>query len=136
MNDTKVTPRQAKILDILSQIPITRIEIAGKVSSFYPMSKATLMRELNILKDQKLVKVQGKGKNTVYASLQDSFLKYVDLDEYFNENSDIRIKGTKNFRVTILEQVRRYSNKELLITRLKENNPPYSFKQQRILLSY
>lgn len=113
MNDTKPTPRQAKILDVLSQTPITGVEIAEKTKGLYPMSKATLMRELAFLKDRKFVKVQGKGKNIVYTSLQDSFLKHVDIDEYFSENSRIRIKGTKNFNLGVVNKFgNAFSNEE------------------------
>ena len=45
MNDTILTPRQAKILDILSQALVTGIEIAEKIKNDFPISKATLMRE-------------------------------------------------------------------------------------------
>lgn len=102
MNDTSLTPRQAKILDVISQVPITGIEITEKTQDFYPMSKATLMRELAFLENRKFIGVQGKGKNTVYISLQDSFDKYIDLEEYFKDNSHIRTKGTKNFRLDVL----------------------------------
>jgi len=113
MNDTKPTPRQANILDVLSQIPVTGVEIAEKTKDFYPMSKATLMRELAFLKDQKFIKVQGKGKNTVYASLQDSFLKYVGLDEYFEVNSHSRTKGVKSFNLGVVGKFENaFSDKE------------------------
>jgi len=113
MGDIKLTPRQAKILDVLSQTSVTGIEIAEKTKDFYPMSKATLMRELAFLKDQKFIKVQGKGKNIVYVSLQDPFLKYVDLDEYFSENSRIRIKGSKSFNLGVVNKFENaFSNEE------------------------
>ena len=113
MNDTKPTPRQAKILDILSQTPVTGIKIAEKIKIFYPVSKATLMRELAFLKNQKFIKVEGKGKNTVYTSLQDTFLKYVDIEEYFKENSDIRTKGVKTFNLSAVENFKdAFSDKE------------------------
>lgn len=102
MNGTSPTPRQAKILDVISQVPITGIEITEKTKDFYPMSKATLMRELAFLENRKFIGVQGKGKNTVYISLQDSFDKYIDLEEYFKDNSQIRTKGTKNFKLDVL----------------------------------
>lgn len=113
MDDTRLTPRQAKILDILSLTPIAGVEIVKKTKGFYPMSKATLMRELAFLKDQKFIKVQGKGKNTVYASLQDSFLKYVGLDEYFEVNSHSRTKGVKSFNLGVVGKFKNaFSDKE------------------------
>lgn len=104
MNDAKLSPRQAKILDILSQTPISGVEIAEKIKNYYPLSKATLMRELGFLEDSKFIKIQGKGKNTVYFSLQDPFEKYIDLDEYFKENSRIRAKGVKNFKLDVVSK--------------------------------
>jgi len=113
MNDTKLTSRQAKILDILPQTPVTGIKIAEKIKIFYPVSKATLMRELAFLKNQKFIKAEGKGKNTVYLSLQDDFSKYVDVEEYFKENSTIRIKGIKNFNLNVVSKFENtFSDKE------------------------
>lgn len=104
MNDTKLTPRQIKILDILSQIPITGVEIAEKIRSDFSISKATLMRELVFLKKQKFIDSQGNGKNTVYTSLQEPFLKYIDIEGYFRENSQIRVKGPISFNLEILNK--------------------------------
>jgi len=104
MNDTKLTQRQIKILDILSQTPITGIEIAEKIKNYFPISKATLMRELALLQKQKFIKTLGNGKNTVYTSSQEPFLKYLDIDEYFKENSQIRVKGPKSFNLDIVNK--------------------------------
>ena len=113
MNDTKLTSRQAKILDILPQTPVTGIKIAEKIKIFYPVSKATLMRELAFLKNQKFIKVEEKGRNTVYISLQDIFLKYIDIDEYFKENSNLRTKGIKSFKLGAVEKFKdAFSDKE------------------------
>jgi len=104
MNDIKPSPRQIKILNILSQTPVTGVAITKKINNYFPMSKATLMRELAFLKEQKFIATQGKGKNTVYISLQEPFLKYVDIEEYFKENSQIRIKGQKKFNLEIIDK--------------------------------
>jgi Fic family protein len=113
MNDMKLTPRQAKILDILSKAPITGIEIAEKIRNYYPISKATLMRELVFLKGERFVKAQGNGKNIVYTSLQEPFLKYVDIEEYFKENSQIRTKGSMSFNLDVINKFgNAFSNEE------------------------
>ena len=113
MNDTILTPRQVKILDILSQAPITGVEITKKIKNYFPISKATLMRELAFLKKQKFINTQGNGKNTVYTSLQETFLKYIDIEEYFKENSQIRIKGPKSFNLDIINKFKNaFSNEE------------------------
>ncbi|MEK7495694.1 MAG: Fic family protein [Patescibacteria group bacterium] len=106
MNDTILTPRQAKILDILSQALVTGIEIAEKIKNDFPISKATLMRELAFLKKRKFINTQGNGKNTVYTSSQEPFLKYIDIKEYFKDNSQIRIKGSKGFNLEIINKFR------------------------------
>lgn len=104
MNDAIITPRQAKIVDILSQTPITRIEITEKIKKYFPISKATLMRELAFLKKEKYITNQGNGKNTTYTSLQEPFLKYIDIEEYFKENSQIKIKGPIDFNLDIINK--------------------------------
>lgn len=121
MSDMKLTPRQIKILDILSQTPITGVEISEKIKDDFPISKATLMRELDFFKRQKFIKIQGKGKNTVYTSLQESFLKYINIGEYFKEKSQIRVKGPINFNLEIVNKFKNaFSDEE---------------KQQLILIS-
>jgi len=104
MNDTILTRRQIKILDILSQVPITGVEIIEKIRDHFSISKATLMRELVFLKKQKFITTQGHGKNTLYTSLQEPFLKYVDIEEYFKENSQTRVKGLKKFNLDIINK--------------------------------
>mgnify|MGYP001563038182 CR=1 FL=1 len=113
MNDTKLIPRQIKILDILSQTPITGIDITEKIKNYFPISKATLMRDLTFLKKQKFITTQGNGKNTVYTSLQETFLKYIDIEEYFKENSQTRVKGPINFNLEIINKFKSaFSNEE------------------------
>ncbi len=104
MDDTILTPRQVKIADIFSQIPITGIEIAKKIKKYFPISKATLMRELVFLKRRKYIQTQGNGKNTTYTSLQEPFLKYIDIEEYFKDNSQIRVNGPKSFNSGIIDK--------------------------------
>lgn len=113
MNDTILTPRQTKILNIISQTPIMGVEILREIKKYFPISKATLMRELSFLKRQEFINTQGNGKNTVYTSLQEPFLKYIDIEEYFKENSQIRVKGSKGFNLDIINKFRNtFSNEE------------------------
>lgn len=113
MNDAILTPRQIKIVNIFSQPAITGVEILDKIKNDFPISKATLMRELVFLNQQGIVSRQGKGKKTVYISSQEPFLKYIDIKEYFKENSQIRIKGLKNFNLDIINKFKNgFSDKE------------------------
>lgn len=113
MNETKPTPRQLKILDILSQTPFSGTQISERIRDYYPMSKATLMRELALLKVLKLIKTEGSGRNVVYLSSVNPLLKYVDLEEYFKENSNLRTKGQKFFNFKVIDKFENvFSNDE------------------------
>lgn len=112
MNDTILTPRQVKILDLISQTSITGVEISEKIRNYFPISKATLMRELVFLKRQKFIKTQGNGKNIFYTSLQEHFLKYIDIEEYFKENSQIRTKEPKSFNSDIVNKFKKAFSEE------------------------
>lgn len=93
MNDTNLTLRQIKILDLLSQGSQSREQIEKLIDS----TKITVIRDLNELILKNLVAVSGKGKNTVYRSLQNPVLRVVDLDRYFDENSDARKSAKSEF---------------------------------------
>lgn len=104
MNETKLSPRQQKILDILSEIPLSGIEITQQLKTLYPVSKATLMRELAYLKNQRLVKSSGVGRKTAYISSENRLLKYVDLEAYFKDDSSLRKKGPKYFNFEVIDK--------------------------------
>ena len=55
MNDTNITPRQNKILDLLAQKPFSRDEIEKKLNQVEEISKVTVLRNLNDLIDKNLL---------------------------------------------------------------------------------
>ena len=89
MNDTILTPRQAKFRYFFK--PLLGIEMQKRLRTF-PISKATLMRAA-FLKKRKFINTQGNGKYCLYL-LQEP-LKYIDIKEYFKDNSQIRIKDRR-----------------------------------------
>jgi len=101
MNDTNLTPRQAEILYLLTQKPYFRSDLEKLVNS----SKVTIIRDLNALISKKLVKSDGNGKSIVYRSIQNPILRIVDLNKYFDENSDIRNTAKSEFNFEIFNNL-------------------------------
>lgn len=102
MNDTNLTPRQIKILNLLSHNPQTRDQIEKIINT----SKITVIRDLKDLISRNLVAVSGKGKSTTYNSLQNPFLKFIDLDEYFDESSEIRKSAKSEFDFNVFDNLK------------------------------
>lgn len=102
MNDTNLTPRQIKILDLLSQGSCSREQIEKIINS----SKVTIIRDLNELILKNLVITSGKGKSTVYRSLQNPVLTFVDLGKYFDENSDYRKSAKSEFDFDVFNNLK------------------------------
>ncbi|MDP1760403.1 MAG: Fic family protein [Candidatus Woesebacteria bacterium] len=104
MDDTNLNDRQKQILSILKQKSnIARQELAEKISVKKGLSRITIIRDLNDLINNKLVKVEGKGKNTRYGLFEtNSLLTYLDLDGYFIEEDRI-IK--KRFDVSVFDRL-------------------------------
>lgn len=102
MNETNVTPRQNLILTLVNHsLGIGRAEIEKKVVGRYPSSKPTIARDLAYLVGKRLIKVSGKGKNTIYLPKSDNpLLRYVDLEQYFAFEVDQR-EGASSFDFTI-----------------------------------
>lgn len=102
MNDTNLTPRQKNILDLLDQKPFSRGELEKLINS----SKVTIIRDLNGLISKNLIRIDGNGKNIVYRSIQNPILRVVDLDKYFDENSDIRKNAKSEFDFRVFDNLK------------------------------
>jgi len=103
MHETKITPRQRKILDTLSQMSLSRDEISKKLNPTYPVSKTTLFRDLGVLQDLQLVEAKGVGKKTKYISLENPLTRYVDIKEYFKEGSGLRQNAKDSFNFGVFD---------------------------------
>lgn len=97
MNDTNLTSRQVKILDLLARHSLSRSELEKLISTSGPVSKITIIRDLNSLVSKKLVTADGNGKSIIYRSIQNPILRIVDFDKYFNEDSDVRKSAKSEF---------------------------------------
>lgn len=93
MNDTNLNDRQKKILSVLKDMGgVSRLTLTSQVSPDLNVSRITFIRDLNRLIDLNLVKALGRGKKTTYGLVEaNPALSYLDLDNYFNIESEIRI---------------------------------------------
>lgn len=103
MNETILTPRQNYILNIINQSEgLFRGEIQEKVEKLYPISKPTLIRDLNLLLHAGLIKAGGQAKATRYLpSTNNLLLRQFDLDTYFAVDPDKRMDAKTSFDFNI-----------------------------------
>lgn len=99
MNETILSPRQSYILNIVNQSEgLLRGEIQEKVEKLYPISKPTLIRDLNILLTTGLIGTSGQAKATRYLPVSDNpLLRHFDLNQYFVIDPDKRVNVKKGF---------------------------------------
>ncbi|MEK7458499.1 MAG: Fic family protein [Patescibacteria group bacterium] len=97
MNETiELIPRQKTILAFLAQFEkLSREQIAEKLEIIYPVSKATLARDLSELLERGQVVAVGNGPARFYRlTFQHPLLKTIDLHQYFAFDADQR-QGVK-----------------------------------------
>lgn len=103
MNDTILVPRQKYILNLINQSEgLLREEIQKEIQSLYPISRITLIRDLNVLLKNKLIKSQGRARATKYLSeIANPLLRQFDIKRYFADDSDNRknTKKTLDFKI-------------------------------------
>ncbi len=107
MNETEITPRQRKILDILgTRDEAIRTELAAALSTSYPVSKPTLSRDLKHLLASGQIKSTGIGRSTSYLlPATHPLLKPVNLSAYFDLEPDQRTAAKKQFNQQIFSQL-------------------------------
>src|SRR3990172_3217679 len=106
MNDTILNDRQKKILEILQGSGgLSRLELAGLISFNKPVSKITLIRDINTLIKAGLILAEGKGRSTSYfIPITNPLLEYVDIDSYFSKEVDNR-NARNNFNVNVFDNL-------------------------------
>lgn len=107
MNETKITIRQQKILDLLgSRNSAARTELATALSAIYPVSKATLARDLKSLLNTRQIRTSGVGRSTSYQlPPTHPLLKPMNLAHYFEQEPDQRQGVNKQFNPEIFNQL-------------------------------
>lgn len=99
MSETILSPRQSFILNIINGAEgLLREEIREKIEKLYPISKPTLIRDLNVLLSRGFARANGRAKATRYKPAADNpLLRQFDLDNYFVLDADWRVGSKKSF---------------------------------------
>ncbi|MDP2860120.1 MAG: Fic family protein [bacterium] len=138
MDDTNLNNRQKQILSILKQEGnIARRELTKKIPAKKGISKITIIRDLRYLINNKLVRVEGKGKNTRYSLFETNpLLTYLDLDSYFEEEDRI-IK--KRFDISVFDclnnlyspdEIKLWENSKKVFKNAQEKLDPSIYKRE------
>jgi Fic family protein len=107
MNETKTTPRQKFILNIVNESTgVKRVDIEKKVETLYPASKPTIARDLASLVRDGVIHVKGSGRSVVYAPAQKNpLLRRFDLDQYFALEPDERTGAKQAFDFSVFSHL-------------------------------
>lgn len=134
MDDTNSNPRQKFILNLISKSSgLLRGEIQQTVEKNYKISKPTLIRDLNQLISQKIIRIEGKGKNTKYFTYsRNPLLRPFDLEQYFSIEPDSRTDTKKHFDFSVFNHLNGLFLEEE-IDKMKNNQK--GFEEQKKNLS-
>lgn len=115
MNETIISKRQQQIINLLLIRPHRREEIESSFRKVFPVSKITLIRDLNNLIEKKWIQIAGTGRAVKYNLNENNriFLP-ISLDDYFSENSNLRQFSRDSFNAVIFEKLQNlYSPDEI-----------------------
>lgn len=106
MNDTNLNDRQKQIIKIIKDIGfISRFNLTKKLSLDKNIARITLIRDLNLLIKERLLKKSGKGKNIQYSLLEaNPLLVYLDSKDYFKDEAEEKIIK-KGFNVNVFSHL-------------------------------
>jgi Fic family protein len=107
MNETvDLNQRQKIILNIVSQEGnMSRQAISLALKNIYPVSKATLARDLKILSSQRLIGSTGTGPSWRYQPVGHPLLHIIDLGLYFQQEPDDRLGVKTSFQSDIFKKL-------------------------------
>ncbi|MDP4001771.1 MAG: Fic family protein [bacterium] len=129
MNDTiLLNDRQEAILKLIEDKgELPRLALSKLVSFRKPISKITLIRDINYLINAKLLLTKGKGRATRYMLPNlNPLLKYLDLNEYFNKEPEAR-EGKINFDTEIFGKLKNLFTEQ---EKTKWNQASIEFKKR------
>ena len=122
----KLTRRQAIILQFIRQNPNTQNrDILAYLEKELgeDFGRVTIVRDISVLLERKLIKRQGAGRNIGYHEiLTNQLLKYIDVDDYFSKDLDKRPVLYQKFNFEIFEQLKNLFSKEELANLNEINN--------------
>ena len=107
MNDTILNKRQKNILVLLKNSGgLSRSQLNDQLSLKRPVSRITLIRDLNLLIDKEYIVQKGKGPATNYHLVQQNpLLQHIDIEDYFQEEPWDR-NAQKTFNKKIFKDLR------------------------------
>jgi len=119
----QLNKRQQKILSfILKQKTVSNSDIVAFLGN--KISRFTILRDLDFLLKEELIKKNGKGRNINYSLFSDSVINsFVDVENYFKKGPDERKAKVEFDGETIKELPKLFLEKEL--EELKNNNDKY-----------
>lgn len=124
MNDSisHLTPRQKLVLNLISSSAgLSRKRIQALIKPTFPVSKPTVVRDLNALEKFNLITSFGRAKARLYKSKNaNPLLAYFDLDAYFGTEPDKRVRAKKTFDFSIFSHLKNLFTEDEL-TVLGEN---------------
>jgi len=102
----KLTSRQNKILERIRELgTASNQEIKETLNN---ISRITLIRDLNFLLKNDLISKKGKGRGVFYEEkTKQSFLRYINIDKYFQKEADQRNIKFSNFNFEIFESIKK-----------------------------
>lgn len=140
MNDTNLSERQRQILSMLKEKGnASRVELANGIVTKKGASRITIIRDINSLVNEGLVKVKGKGKSTSYSLGEVSLiLQYLDIKKYFETDSDQRQINT-DFNKSVYPQLKNlyyqdetklWEKSKIFLKEAKEKLDPSIYKRE------
>ena len=130
----KLSDRQKKILEYILRNNEAKIsEILGFFNeNNTPISRFSIVRDLNILLENDLVERLGGGRSVKYkGKLGSTYHKYVDIDDYFKVPQDERPLASEYFDFKIFEKIEKIFSKEN-IEKIDELNLKYRNNLKKI----
>lgn len=119
-----ITKRQHKIFDYIQENQsVKRRDIEKYVQSLDEnISKITVIRDLDVLLKEKLIKKSGSARNTAYSPINgNELLRKYNVNEYFKTETDERKVKYSSFNFDIFEHFKDiFSSKEL--TEIEKTN--------------
>lgn len=129
-----LTKRQYKIFDYIQENQsVKRLDIETYIQSLDEnISKITVIRDLDVLLKEKLIKKSGQARSITYSPISDNeLLRKYNIEEYFSIETDKRKIKYHNFNFSIFTEFKDvFSTKEL--KELEETNKIFVEKTKKL----
>lgn len=108
----KLNQRQVLILNYIRKEKKVKNK---EIKEYFNVSRYTILRDLDVLLKNKLIKRAGSGSNIYYTPVMySSILEYIDVDEYFKQEIDKRDTSYPSFNFNIFDNLKNIFNQQEL----------------------